>query len=65
MTEIEAIGSRHSVRSYADKEIPQEIADRLHFSSSQHFSLAFKRSVGVSPEAYRKAFLAKQKNAEE
>ena len=29
MTEIEAIGSRHSVRSYADKEIPQEIADRL------------------------------------
>ena len=47
-----------------DEDSIAEIADRLHFSSSQHFSLAFKRSVGVSPEAYRKAFLAKQKSVE-
>lgn len=30
-----------------------EIADILNFSSSQHFSSAFKKKVGVSPDEYR------------
>ena len=39
-----------------------EIADTLHFSSSQHFSASFKKNVGVSPDAYRKAFRQKQES---
>ena len=31
-----------------------EIADMLNFSSSQHFSSAFKKKIGVSPDAYRR-----------
>lgn len=31
-----------------------EIADVLNFSSSQHFSSAFKKKVGVSPDEYRR-----------
>ena len=31
-----------------------EIADILNFSSSQHFSSAFKKKVGVSPDEYRR-----------
>lgn len=31
-----------------------DIADILHFSSSQHFSSSFKKNVGVSPDEYRR-----------
>lgn len=47
-----------------DYDTIAEIADTLHFSSSQHFSASFKKSTGVSPDAYRKAFRKKQQAAE-
>lgn len=46
-----------------DYDTIAEIADTLHFSSSQHFSASFKKSTGVSPDAYRKAFRKKQQTA--
>lgn len=46
-----------------DYDTIAEIADTLHFSSSQHFSASFKKSTGVSPDAYRKAFRKKQQSA--
>lgn len=46
-----------------DYDTIAEIADTLHFSSSQHFSASFKKSTGVSPDAYRKAFRKKQQAA--
>ena len=46
-----------------DYDTIAEIADTLHFSSSQHFSASFKNSTGVSPDAYRKAFRKKQQTA--
>lgn len=38
-----------------------DIADILHFSSSQHFSSSFKKNAGVSPDEYRRCA---QKNKE-
>ena len=46
-----------------DYDTIAEIADTLHFSSSQHFSASFKKNIGVSPDAYRKAFRKKQQAA--
>lgn len=46
-----------------DYDTIAEIADTLHFSSSQHFSASFKKGTGVSPDAYRKAFRKKQQAA--
>lgn len=46
-----------------DYDTIAEIADTLHFSSSQHFSASFKKSTDVSPDAYRKAFRKKQQTA--
>ena len=39
-------------------EVPEmsiaEIADRMNYSSSQHFSYAFKQYYGISATEYRK-----------
>ena len=48
-----------------DYDTIAEIADTLHFSSSQHFSSSFKKSIGISPNAYRRAFRQKQEHPEE
>lgn len=42
-----------------------DISDVLGFSSSQHFSSAFKKRIGSSPDAYRKAKMRERKNADE
>lgn len=41
-----------------------DISDVLGFSSSQHFSSAFKKKIGISPDAYRKAKMLERKKAE-
>ena len=54
----------YDIEHAGDPDTIAEIADTLHFSSSQHFSTSFKKNVGVSPTAKPSARSRNQRRTE-